>query len=79
MFTTTTTTKTDAHSVLSRLGFRVLDVFTEGGEATVTVECRECAGSGYVPRVDSFRVCSECFGLGDFTDSIESIVSAALA
>jgi DnaJ-class molecular chaperone len=79
MFTTTTTTTTDAHSVLARLGFRVLDVFTEGGEASVTVECRECTGSGYVPTVDSFQVCSECFGLGDITDSVESIVSAALA
>ena len=58
-------------NLLSRKGYTVLEVFEEGGETTVTVQCRECMGAGYVPTVSGSSVCSECFGLGDDTRALE--------
>lgn len=75
MSTMTTTTATEARTVLARLGYTVTDVCWENGECTVTTQCDNCHGSGYVPTVDSFRVCSDCFGLGDSTQALSDLLS----
>ena len=58
-------------NMLTKAGFTVTEVSWEGEECTVTVECRECLGAGYVPTVSGSSVCRECFGLGDDTRALE--------